>query len=63
VGQLFSAATVGAVAASLGGGVSGYSSAFLVIAVVGLAMVLVAIGLKNRKAELARVAQLEQKPA
>jgi EmrB/QacA subfamily drug resistance transporter len=63
VGQLFSAATVGAVAASLGGGVSGYSSAFMVIAVVGLAMVLVAFGLKNRKAELARVAQLEQKPA
>jgi EmrB/QacA subfamily drug resistance transporter len=51
IGQLTGSALVGAVADSQGGGVFGYSSAFLVTGVLGLVLVFLAIGLKNRSAE------------
>lgn len=57
VGQLLGSALVGAVAASLGGGVKGYSAAFLMIAVLGVALVLVASGLKSRAVELEQSAR------
>jgi EmrB/QacA subfamily drug resistance transporter len=53
VGQLISGALVGAVVASAGGGVSGYSKAYLVVAVVALALTTVAFRLKGRVAERA----------
>ncbi|MBE7467962.1 MAG: MFS transporter [Anaerolineales bacterium] len=59
VGQLTSAALVGAVAASFGGGVVGYSSAYGVIGLVAIIMILLALGLKSRAAELATLAQQE----
>jgi EmrB/QacA subfamily drug resistance transporter len=63
VGQLVGSALVGAVADSQGGGVGGYESAFLVTAVIGVVMVLLATGLKNRQAELATVRSNEEKSA
>lgn len=57
VGRLTSGALIGAVAASLGGGISGYSSAYSVLGVAALMMVLLALGLKNRAAELATIAR------
>ncbi|MCK6630659.1 MAG: MFS transporter [Anaerolineae bacterium] len=59
VGQLTSAALVGAVAASFGGGVIGYSSAYGVIGLVAIVMIGLALGLKSRTAELATLAQQE----
>lgn len=56
VGQLVGAASVGAVAASLGGGVSGYSAAYLTIGVVALVLTVLAFGLKSRSKELATMA-------
>ncbi|NTV36936.1 MAG: MFS transporter [Anaerolineaceae bacterium] len=53
VGQLVSAASVGAVAASMGGGVAGYSAAFLVISIIAVVMVAGAFLLKNRTHEVA----------
>ena len=55
IGQLTGSALVGAVADSQGGGISGYSSAFLVTGVLGILLVLLALGLKNRAAELETV--------
>ncbi len=55
VGQLISGALVGAVAASAGGGVQGYSSAYMVITVVAVILTAAAFGLKGRAAELATV--------
>ena len=52
-GQLLSAALVGAVAASQGGGADGYSTAFLVIAGVALVLLVLSFGLKTRAAEMA----------
>jgi EmrB/QacA subfamily drug resistance transporter len=52
VGQLISSALVGAVAASLGGGVKGYGTAYLVVSVVAFVMMLLTLGLKNRQQEL-----------
>ena len=52
VGQLVSGALVGAVAASAGGGVSGYRTSYLVVAVVALALTAAALGLKGRADEL-----------
>ncbi len=63
VGQLVSSALVGAVAASLGGGVKGYGSAYLVIGVVAGIMVILTLGLKNRQQELAMVEQHAQNTA
>ena len=54
VGQLISGALVGAVAASGGGGVQGYSSAYLVVAAVAVVLTLLAFGLKGRAAEWRR---------
>jgi EmrB/QacA subfamily drug resistance transporter len=51
VGQLTSSALVGAVAASLGGGVKGYGSAYMVIGIIAGVMVILTLGLKNRKQE------------
>ncbi len=59
VGQLVGGATVGAVIASAGGGLGGYRSAYSLIGVAGVALVLVALGLKNRSSELATVAERE----
>lgn len=51
IGQLLGSALVGAVADSQGGGVFGYSSAFLVTGAFGVVLVVLAMGLKNRSAE------------
>jgi EmrB/QacA subfamily drug resistance transporter len=53
IGQLTSSALVGAVAASQGGGVKGYGSAYLVIGAIAVVLVLLTLGLKTRKQELA----------
>jgi EmrB/QacA subfamily drug resistance transporter len=53
VGQLVGSALVGAVANSQGGGVPGYSGAFLMIAVVSVLMIGTSAGLKSRASELA----------
>jgi MFS family permease len=55
VGQLMAGAFIGAVAASAGGGTKGYSTAYLIVAVVALVLTLLALGLKSRAAELATV--------
>jgi EmrB/QacA subfamily drug resistance transporter len=55
VGQLMSAAVVGAVAASQGGGVTGYEAAFMAIGVVALIMTLLTLGLKGKAAEQATI--------
>lgn len=60
IGQLVSSALIGAVAASMGGGVSGYGAAYLVIGVVAGLMVLLTFGLKNRQQELETVARNAQ---
>jgi MFS family permease len=59
IGQLMGASLVGAVADSQGGGVTGYSSAFLVTGVIGVLLVVLAMGLKNRAAELQTVREHE----
>jgi MFS family permease len=51
VGQLLGAAIVGGVAASRGGGVVGYQTAFLVLAVLTAIMTVVATALKSKVAE------------
>lgn len=56
VGQLVGAAFVGAVIASMGGGLSGYSAAYLTIGVVALVLTVLAVGLKPRAAELQAMA-------
>jgi EmrB/QacA subfamily drug resistance transporter len=55
IGQLTSSALVGAVAASQGGGVKGYGAAYLAIGAIAVVLVLLTLGLKNRKQELATV--------
>ena len=59
IGQLTSSALVGAVAASQGGGVKGYGSAYLVIGGIAVVLVLLTIGLKNHNEELATVQQVQ----
>jgi len=59
VGQLISSALVGAVAASQGGGVDGYSAAYLVIGAIAVLMAVLAIGLKSRQQELATLQHFE----
>ena len=51
-GQLVGGAMVGAVAASFGGGVNGYTAAFLAVGSVMLAMTALTLALKNRAAVL-----------
>jgi MFS family permease len=53
IGQMTGGAMVGAVAASYGGGVAGYSAAFVVVGVAMLLLTLAALGLKGRTAERA----------
>jgi MFS family permease len=60
VGQLMSGALVGAVAASQGGGVAGYETAYLVIGGVALLLAVLALGLKRRAEELATLKRNEQ---
>jgi MFS family permease len=55
IGQLTSSALVGAIAASQGGGVKGYGSAYMVIGGIAVVLALLTIGLKNRQEELATV--------
>jgi multidrug resistance protein len=59
IGQLTGSALVGAVADSQGGGVSGYMTAFLVTGMLGIVLVALALGLKNRAAEQETVRQHE----
>jgi MFS family permease len=53
VGQLLGAAIVGGVAASRGGGVVGYQTAFLVLAALTAVISVVAVALQSRAAEKA----------
>ncbi len=57
VGQLLSGALVGAVAASGGGGVSGYTLAYLVSGVACFLLLFLAIGLRSRTADEVPVAR------
>ena len=50
VGQLISGALIGAVAASQGGGVDGYSASYLFVGGAALILVLLSLGLKARQA-------------
>ncbi len=52
IGQLTASAFIGAVAASGNGGAGGYRSAILIIAGIGVALTLLATGLKGRSEEL-----------
>ncbi|CAG1002308.1 Multidrug resistance protein 3 [Anaerolineales bacterium] len=63
IGQMASSAIVGAVAASMGGGVTGYSSAYMVVGVIAAIMVILTLGLKNRQQERATQSQIESIPA
>ncbi len=58
-GQLIGGALVGAVAASRGGGVAGYQTAYLVVGGIAFVMTLLTGGLKSRAEELATVRQRE----
>jgi len=51
-GQLVGGALVGAVAASFGGGITGYATAFLAVGLVMLIMTTLTLGLKSRAAEI-----------
>lgn len=57
VGQLASSALIGAVAASMGGGIKGYGTAYMVIGIIAGIMVLLTLRLKNHQQELATVQQ------
>lgn len=59
LGQLVGGAMVGAVAASRGGGVPGFSAAFLVVAAAFWLLLLTSLGLKGRTAELETVRRHE----
>jgi MFS family permease len=58
IGQMVAGALVGAVADSFGGGKDGYTTAFLFVAFVTLALVILALNLKNQKQE--RLGQREE---
>jgi hypothetical protein len=45
-------AAIGAIAGSLGGGVQGYTTAYLIAGILSLLMVFAALGLKTRVQEL-----------
>ena len=57
IGQLTSSALIGAVVASMGGGVKGYSAAYMVIGIIAGIMVFLTLGLKNRQQELSTIEQ------
>lgn len=60
IGQLTSSALIGAVAASVGGGVAGYSAAYRVVGIVAVVMVVLTLGLKNRQQEIATAQNNQQ---
>jgi EmrB/QacA subfamily drug resistance transporter len=62
LGQLVGSALVGAIVASRGGGFAGYSTAFLVISLVGLLMIGAAVGLKSRDEETASRKSSSEEP-
>lgn len=55
IGQLIGSAMVGAVAASAGGGVTGYGSAYITVGVISIVLIFAAVALKNRAAEVETV--------
>jgi EmrB/QacA subfamily drug resistance transporter len=57
IGQLTSSALVGAVAASMGGGVKGYGTAYMVVGIIAGIMVILTLGLKSRQQELSMLEQ------
>ncbi len=57
MGQLVGGALVGAVAASFGGGLSGYGTAFFAVGTVMIGMILATFGLKSRVDEIATARQ------
>jgi MFS family permease len=59
IGQLASSALIGAVAASMGGGVKGYGTAYMVIGIIAGIMVILTLGLKNRQQELDMIKNAE----
>jgi EmrB/QacA subfamily drug resistance transporter len=59
VGQLLGGALVGALAASTGGGVTGYQSAYLFVGVVALLLTLLSFGLKRQAEEMATARRQE----
>ena len=63
IGQLTSSALVGAVAASMGGGVKGYGTAYMVVGVIAAIMVILTLGLKNRQQEQATLQRAESATA
>lgn len=60
IGQLISSALIGAVAASMGGGVSGYGAAYRVVGFVAVLMVILSLALKNHQQELKTVKMNQQ---
>jgi EmrB/QacA subfamily drug resistance transporter len=63
VGQLIGGALVGAIAASRGGGATGYQEAFLAVGILTVACFVLAFGLKTRPAELATIQRNEAQAA
>jgi EmrB/QacA subfamily drug resistance transporter len=63
VGQLLAGAVVGGIAASRGGGMAGYSSAYLFIGLVALVLMAVSFLLKPRSAEQAGLGNRAGQPA
>ncbi|GAB1471463.1 MFS transporter [Chloroflexota bacterium] len=59
IGQLISSAMVGAIAASAGGGASGYSAAYLTIGIMSIALVFLTFGLKNHQQELKLIVETQ----
>lgn len=59
VGQLISSALVGAIAASAGGGVGGYSASYLTIGLLSVLLVILTFGLKNHQQELGKTLHLQ----
>ncbi len=57
IGQLVSGATVGAIVASAGGGIPGYSAAYGIIGLVAILLIFLSAGLKSRATELATMAE------
>ncbi len=55
VGQLFGGAIVGALASSLGGGLTGLQSAYLAVGIFSAFLIFVSFGLKGRREELKKV--------
>ncbi len=63
IGQMITGALIGAVAASLGGGVVGYQAAFRVLVAFSALLVIFALGLKPRDVERATLTQNEAQAA